>query len=103
MIKADFKKHRGYLVGFSIKGHAGYAESGHDVVCAAVSSAIQLIVNIMDKFGCGPRVSVEENLIDCSVGDESETVNDLLEQLRLHIEAILEEFPNTIKITISEV
>ena len=36
--------------GFSIKGHAGYAESGHDIICAAVSILAQNTVNSIEKF-----------------------------------------------------
>ncbi len=32
-----------HLVGVSVEGHSGYAEAGHDVVCAAVSAAVQLL------------------------------------------------------------
>ncbi len=46
MIKANFfTKDSGLIVGFDIEGHAGYAESGYDVVCAAVSSAAYLVIN----------------------------------------------------------
>lgn len=38
MIKVTiFKKDRKY-VGFNVEGHANYAESGKDIVCAAVST-----------------------------------------------------------------
>ena len=37
-------------VGFSIKGHAGYAERGHDIICAAVSVLAQNTVNSIEQF-----------------------------------------------------
>ena len=30
------------IVGFTVKGHSGYAEAGSDVLCAAVTSAVRL-------------------------------------------------------------
>ena len=33
-----FKSPGGNITGFSCKGHAGYAEEGSDIVCAAVSA-----------------------------------------------------------------
>ena len=30
----------GNYTGFSVRGHAGYAEAGSDIVCAAVSDAV---------------------------------------------------------------
>ena len=82
-------------------GHAGLAESGKDVACAAVSSAVQLIVNLLDEFGCEPDVKVGEDVIICKASGEH--AGRLLKRLKQHFEAILEEFPGTIKITISEV
>ena len=37
-------------VGFSIKGHAGYAEPGQDIICAAVSVLAQNTVNSIEQF-----------------------------------------------------
>ena len=37
-------------VGFSIKGHAGYAEHGQDIICAAVSVLAQNTVNSIEQF-----------------------------------------------------
>ncbi|MBR6968958.1 MAG: ribosomal-processing cysteine protease Prp [Ruminococcus sp.] len=103
MIRADFFGSEGKLRGFSFSGHSGYAEAGEDVACAAVSSAVQLTVNILDSLGFEPDVSVGENIIRCVIKKPDSASDVIMEQLRLHFEAILEEFPNTINITISEV
>ena len=103
MIRADFYEKQGLLIGFRFSGHSGYAEAGEDVVCAAVSSAVQLTVNILDSLGVTTDVKVGENVISCKVKGNDKDAAVILEQLRLHFEAILEEFPNTINITISEV
>lgn len=50
MIKADFRRCGNNIIGFTIKGHAGYAESGQDIICAGVSSAIMLTVNTITDF-----------------------------------------------------
>ena len=102
MIQAKFYESKGILTGFSFSGHSGYAEAGHDVACAAVSSAVQLTANLLEEFGYSPRITVEDNLIECRVASDKDA-SRFLEQLRLHFEAILEECPNTINITISEV
>ena len=36
---------RDRVVGFRVTGHAGYAESGSDIVCAGVTTAVQLVAN----------------------------------------------------------
>ena len=50
MIRATFYKNveNGSLVGFNIKGHSGYAESGSDIVCASVSSMTMLFLNMIE-------------------------------------------------------
>ena len=103
MIRAEFYHSDGILKGFDISGHAGYAESGSDVVCASVSSAVQFAVNILDAFGCNPCVNVSDNLISCRITSAEKIADTVIEVFRNHLEAILDEFPDTIKITISEV
>ena len=41
------KNKQGGYTGFTFKGHAGYAESGHDIVCAAVSVLWAVIYNVL--------------------------------------------------------
>jgi len=102
MIRAKFFGSEGILTGFELSGHAGLAESGKDVACAAVSSAVQLTVNLLDEFGYEPDVSVGNDMIRCRVG-LGDIPSRILYRLKEHFEAVLEEFPNTIRITISEV
>lgn len=103
MIRAEFYGSEGLLNRFRVSGHAGYAEHGSDVVCAAVSSALQLTVNILFEFDCEPSINTGDNVVDCRTTASEQTSSAIMEQLRLHFESICEEFPNTINITISEV
>ena len=41
MIKVKFIKNENNFVGVDCSGHAGYADMGADIVCAAVSSLVQ--------------------------------------------------------------
>lgn len=36
--------------GFQIKGHAGYAESGYDIICASVSALSINCINSIERF-----------------------------------------------------
>ena len=42
-----------------VKGHSGYAESGSDIVCAAISTACLMTANLIDKIG-----SIRYNILD---------------------------------------
>ena len=103
MIRAEFYEQQGLLTGFKFSGHSGYADAGEDVACAAVSSAVQLTANILEEFGHSPQINVGDNVIECICKDGGEAPSRLLNVLKQHFEAILEEFPKTIKIIISEV
>ena len=50
MITITVKKRNGNYMEFVSKGHAGYAEEGQDIVCAAVSALIITTVNSLEKF-----------------------------------------------------
>ena len=41
MTKVEIFNQGGRINGFAVSGHSGYAEEGSDIVCAAVSSAVQ--------------------------------------------------------------
>ena len=103
MIKAVFFKENGCLSGFSVSGHAGFAESGSDVVCAAVSSAAELVCNtITDFFGDEALVSVDENKLSLRMKSSGEYSLRLIESFYTHLGFIAEEYPRTIQISHSE-
>lgn len=104
MIRAEFFESKGIIKGFRVSGHAGYSESGSDIVCASVSSAVQLTANTLDVYcGCSAEVNEKENSVKCFAEEPGNDSDRLIRSLMLHLEAVSEEFPNTIKITISEV
>ena len=48
MIEARICKQKGEYFSFSFSGHAGYAEAGSDIVCAAVSMLVINTANALD-------------------------------------------------------
>ena len=50
MITITVKKRKDSYIEFRSSGHAGYAQSGQDVVCAAVSALIINTVNSLETF-----------------------------------------------------
>lgn len=95
--------------GFSLLGHAGYAESGSDIVCAAASMISTNTVNsIMSLTGDKITYNVEEDtgllsmsFCDKQVSNESKL---LVDSLILGLESIRESYGDTyIKISYKEV
>jgi len=59
MIRAELLENdEGALVGFKIKGHAGYGQAGQDLVCAGVSTLVQSVEEALERFlSAPPQVS----------------------------------------------
>ncbi|MBP5304618.1 MAG: ribosomal-processing cysteine protease Prp [Lachnospiraceae bacterium] len=51
MIDIEIRKNdSGCYTGFTVKGHAGFANSGSDIVCSAVSMLVINTINSIEKF-----------------------------------------------------
>lgn len=107
MIIAEFLSKDNKLIGFKVSGHANFSEFGLDIVCASVSSAVQLVCNtITECFKSEAEVSVDETDGIClKLVNPSNEVSSILliDGLKLHLETLLENFPKNIKIKITEV
>jgi len=104
MITAEFFKKQGALNGFQIKGHAGFSAKGNDIVCASVSSAVQLVANtITECFMIKAEVTVLNDRIQLQLPEYNSNGATLIEGLLLHLTVISEDYKGTIKIKTSEV
>ncbi len=105
MIRAEFFYKKGEPVSFIVSGHAGYDESGKDIVCASVSSAVQMAVNGITeivKIHCD--VNVGENTVECILPpDPRPAAWHFVSALRLQLKNLSEDFPGTINLIITEV
>lgn len=62
-----------------VKGHSGYAESGQDIVCAAVSTACIMTVNGIEKQNLADMTYKEEDgFLVCDIPENREEGADLL-------------------------
>lgn len=71
MIYAELLTVDGRAAGFKIKGHAGYAQSGSDIVCSAVSAVAQTaLIGLIEVVGVKTDYSIDESgKMDCMVTD----------------------------------
>ena len=60
MITVTVSKKNNSYVSFTSKGHAGYAEEGYDIICAAVSALIINTVNSLEQL-TGDQIQAEES------------------------------------------
>jgi len=110
MIKAVFfKDSAADYRGFSISGHAGYADRGKDIICAAVSVLSINTVNSINAFTKDKfEASVDEKtgMLTCSFPEKISAESTLLvDSLLLGLRGIEEDYTEHtyIKISIKEV
>lgn len=107
MIRADFLTlPDGRLLGFRLRGHAGWGEEGTDIVCAAVSSAAYFAANtVTDVLGVMPlslRAEEGEMLLRLEERDEP-ACRVLLLGLKLHLCGLEEQYPAHLKVNYLEI
>ncbi len=97
----------GMIVGFEILGHSGYAKSGKDIVCAAVSSAAYMTANtITDVMGISADVSVIEDAgyMKMLVNSKDAVLcKDILNGFKNHLLLLEEIYLKNINVSYTEV
>lgn len=97
MIRAVFEKE-----GFALSGHAGYAEAGMDIVCAAVSAMANLVCNAAEAFGAVAEIHAEEEGASLSyrLTEGCEEAEKLLAVFREELRELENQYPKHIRVEI---
>ena len=97
MIRAVFQKE-----GFTLSGHAGYADAGADIVCAAVSAMANLVCNAAEAFGAEAEVRAEEEgaRLSYRLTERCEEAEKLLAVFREELRALESQYPENIQVQI---
>ena len=95
MIRIVFYNADAGLIGFRAHGHAGYAESGSDIVCAAVSVLTTTCANALESVaGIKPVVKAKDgNMFLALPHGGSHDAQVVLQTLRQGLRDIAEEYP----------
>lgn len=95
----------GDLLGFHVSGHSGYAEEGEDIVCAAVSSAVYLVINtVTDIMHIDAEVNVEDaDAVFRILSKHAVACRDILQGLKLHLLSLEEQYPQFVIVKYTEV
>ncbi|HCM89309.1 MULTISPECIES: ribosomal-processing cysteine protease Prp [Vagococcus] len=84
MIKAEFfRKEADRIVSFEMSGHADFAESGSDIVCAAASVLAMNVVNSIEELaGYQPIVDIDDGYLFVEIlsdlSDKQIEITDIL-------------------------
>lgn len=91
-------------VGFEICGHSDFADSGSDIVCSAVSCAVQMCCNgVTEVVGVCADVFVDSDTVFMKVESNDEKVQVLLESLRMELGLLEENYRENISLCVLEV
>ncbi len=106
MIRAEFFLGRDdRLRGFHISGHSGTAEKGQDILCAFVSSAAYMTANtITDIIRADADAAAEDGDMILKVAEKHlDPCQQILKGLKLHLSETEKQYPNNLKVLITEV
>ena len=100
MIRVTLHVKDGLIRGFACKGHAGYAEAGRDIVCAAVSILTTTCVNALETVaGVKPRATAKSGLMLISLprnaGHDAQVI---LKSMRQGLSDLREEYPEYLQL-----
>ena len=94
------------IIGFDVQGHSGWGESGEDIVCAAITSAVRLVeATVNDVMGLCAAVKVRE--ADASISlrlpgglanTAESTCQKLLTGLMVYLAQLHDEYPDNIEV-----
>lgn len=101
MIQALFTVTEGRYTGFSVSGHSEMHRPGKDILCAAVSSAVEMAANtITEVLKVKASVKVEENNISLFLpaGGSFEAASSVIAGLRLHLALLSKDYSGRIKV-----
>ena len=104
MTKCEFFTENDRITGFSISGHSGYAESGSDIVCAAISAVVTMAeATINDVCGAKAKVRVKEEDARITLTlptscDEEEAVQAVLAGMMLTLLSMRDDYPDYIEV-----
>ena len=85
--------------GITVKGHANYAVSGSDIVCAGVTALAQtLIKSIEDLTDDKIEYEISPGRVDIKYGNLSEKSRALVDSFFIGICMIADEFPEYVRI-----
>ena len=104
MTKCEFFTEGDRITGFTVSGHSGYAESGQDIVCAAISAVVTMAeATINDVCGAKAKVRVKDEDARITLTlpascDEEETVQAVLAGMMVTLCNLRDDYPDYIEV-----
>lgn len=105
----NFMEARGFMITVNmttntikVRGHANYAPHGQDIVCAGVTALTQTLVESLETLtGNEIKYDMSPGRVDIEIGNPDEDAQLLMDSFLVGIEMIADEFPEHIRVEIS--
>lgn len=82
-----------------IRGHAGYAPRGQDIVCAGVTALTQTLVESLEALtGNEIKYDMSPGRVDIEIENPDEDAQLLMDSFLVGIEMIADEFPECVRV-----
>ena len=104
MTTVEFFTQDSRITGFRCAGHTGYGEAGADILCAAISAAVNLTeCTVNDVCGARAKVRVDADnacvtLTLPAVCDDDQIVQAALAGLMTYLAGLRDEYPDYLEV-----
>lgn len=83
----------------TIQGHANYAPLGQDIVCASVSTLVQVMIASIEQMTEDKiEYSIQPGMVDINYWDLSEQAQFLVSSFFIGVGMIADQYPNNVSI-----
>ena len=109
MTRVEIFRKNGRIVGYKAHGHSDYAEYGEDIVCAALSMALQMplggmqdVLELIPKFDIDSDGYLRVDMRGMDNKGKERELDTLLESMALMVENLSKEYPKNVKLVEKE-
>lgn len=84
----------------SVRGHAGFAPSGQDIVCAGVSTLVQTLIQSVEELTTDKiKYVISPGKVDIKFWCLSDPARALVDAFFIGVKLIADEYPDNVKLT----
>ena len=109
MTEIEILRKNGRIISYKAVGHAEYDEYGSDIVCAALSTALQFpragfqdVLEIYPRFEISSEGLLSVELADMDLKGKEREINTLLESMLVIVKQLSKDYPKNIKLVEKE-
>ena len=109
MTEIEILRKNGRIMSYKAVGHAEYDEYGSDIVCAALSTALQFplagfqdVLEIYPRFEISSEGLLSVELADMDLKGKEREINTLLESMLVIVKQLSKDYPKNIKLVEKE-